>query len=83
MANYRGVINISRNNNNLWDSIEHNKDWVHGQAEEVHRRRSPHINTRMHISRWQEPSLDFVPNSSAEKQVTRKLEDPRRALANA
>ena len=30
MANYRGVIDVSRNNNNLWDSIERNKDWVHG-----------------------------------------------------
>ena len=83
VADYGGVINISSNDKDTRELIEHDEDWVHGQAEEIHGSRSPHVYAGMDISCWQKPSLDFASNTSAKQQVTCKLEDPRGALSNA
>ena len=67
VANNTIVIHISNNNKNPRNPIERNKYRIHGQAEEIYRRGSSHVDSGMYISRWQKPSLDFVSNTSAKE----------------
>ena len=40
---YSSIINVAGDYKNPWDLIQHNKDWIHGQAKEIDRGGSPHV----------------------------------------
>ena len=81
ISRFCGVINISLYSQHPGDLIQEGKERAQGEAEQVHREGTPHVNSLPESPAGQQPSLDLMGYSTMKKYELSVCNKPSRRFA--